>query len=97
MITTKQRAFLRSLANTLDPIFQIGKGGINQNLITSIDQALETRELIKISILDNSESQVRESCDTIANALNAESVQCIGRKFVIYRESKENKRIELPR
>lgn len=95
MITSKQRAYLRSLANELTPIFQIGKGGLNENLIKSVDEALENRELIKISILENSDEQVKEACAYIAARTKSEQVQCIGRKFILYRESKEHKRITI--
>lgn len=97
MITSKQRSYLRGLANTMDPIFQLGKNGLGENFIKQIDEALEARELIKISVLQNSASDIREACHEIAAATNAEEVQVIGSKFVLYRESKENKKIELPK
>ena len=80
MISSKQRANLRSMANTLAPIFQIGKGNINDNFIEQIDGALETRELIKISILETADITAREASDQLCEALGAEPVQCIGRK-----------------
>ncbi len=95
MLSSKQRANLRSMANTLAPIFQIGKGNINDNLIEQLDGALENRELIKISILETADVTAREASDKICQALNAEPVQCIGRKLVLYRRSSENPRIEL--
>ncbi len=95
MLSSKQRANLRSMANTLAPIFQIGKGNINDNLIEQLDGALENRELIKISILETADVTAREASDKICQALNAEPVQCIGRKLVLYRRSGENPRIEL--
>lgn len=95
MLSSKQRANLRSMANTLAPIFQIGKGNINDNLIEQLDGALENRELIKISILETADVTAREASDQICRALNAEPVQCIGRKLVLYRRSSENPRIEL--
>ena len=95
MITSKQRAKLRSMANTLDPIFQIGKGGLNENMIVSVDGALENRELVKITILETADVDVREACNYISEKTGAEQVQCIGRRFVLYRESKDHKRIEL--
>ena len=94
-LTSKQRAALRGMANTLQPIFQIGKEGVNKNLIEGIDQALEKRELIKVSILENADVDVRRSSERIASATDASVVQCIGRKFILYRQSKEHKRIEL--
>ena len=95
MISSKQRANLRSMANTLAPIFQIGKGNINDNFIEQIDGALERRELIKISILETADITAREASDQLCEALGAEPVQCIGRKLVLYRPSKENQKIEI--
>ena len=95
MLTGKQRAALRSMANTLQPIFQIGKGNLNDNLIKSIGEALEARELVKITILETAEILPREAMDTIVQATGAEPVQCIGRKLVLYRESKDHHFIEV--
>lgn len=97
MITSKQRAYLRGLANKITPIFQIGKGGINENMIRQIDNALEKRELIKLHVLENSLMDTRSACDEIVNAVGAEPVIVIGSKFAIYRESKDYKEIVLPR
>lgn len=97
MITSKQRAYLRSLANTLEPIFQIGKGGINENLIQQLDDVLEKRELIKVHILESALLDTKPVCQEIAQQLGAEPVQSIGNKFVLYRESQDHKTIELPR
>lgn len=96
MLTGKQRSYLKSLANRLEPIFQIGKGGISENFIKQIDDALEKRELIKIKILPNSDIAPNEAANELSKKLNAEFVQSIGSKFIIYRESKNNKKIELP-
>lgn len=96
MLTGKQRSFLRSLANNIDPIFQIGKGGLNDNLIKQVKDALEARELIKLTMLKNSSSDLREVCNEIADITGAETVQVIGNRFVLYKESRENKLIELP-
>jgi len=95
MITTKQRAQLRAMANGLQPIFQIGKGGIGENMAEQVSLALENRELIKISILETADVDVREAVAILAEQTGADIVQCIGRKFVLYRESEKNKRIEL--
>lgn len=95
MLTSKERAKLRSMANSLEPIFQIGKEGVQPAIVQSIDQALERRELIKVRILDNSEAEVRASCQLIAESTKSEPVQCIGRCFVLYRESQKHKKIEL--
>ncbi len=95
MLTGKQRSYLRSLANNVDPIFQVGKGGINENMIKQFDDALEARELVKATVLKNSLAETKEVCEEIASATNSEVVQVIGKKFVLYRESKESKTIEL--
>ena len=95
MLTSKQRASLRAIANELTPIFQIGKGGLNENLITSIDEALEARELVKITILDSADVTAKEALDYIAERTGAEQVQHIGRKFVLYRRSEDKPRIIL--
>ena len=95
MLTGKQRAALRAMANTLQPVFQIGKGNINENFVEQIDGVLETRELIKISILETADVTAREAFDMLCEALGAEPVQCIGRKLVLYRASRENPRIEI--
>lgn len=95
MLTSKQRAYLRSLAVHLDTIFQIGKGGINENMTEQISNALEARELIKLRVLDNSGYTSREAAEEIAEIVSAEVVQTVGTRFVLYRESKKNKKIEL--
>lgn len=95
MLTSKQRSYLRSLANTIDPIFQVGKGGIGDNLIKQFDDALEARELVKATVLKNAESGVREISEEIAKQIGAEVVQVIGNKFVLYKESKKHKEITL--
>ena len=94
-MTSKQRAGLRGLANTMDPVFQIGKGGINENLIAQVDDCLEKRELIKITLLQSCELATREACGLLAGAVGAEPVQCIGRRFVLYRASKDKPRLDL--
>lgn len=99
MITSKQRAYLRKLSHTLEPIFQIGKDGISDTLIEGIDTALNKREILKVHILDTALLDTRETCDTVAKRLNAEPVQAIGNKFILYRRSEEEKyrKIELPK
>lgn len=97
MLTGKQRSYLKGLANRLEPIMQIGKGGVTDNVIKQIDDALEARELIKITILNNSMLESKETANQIAQSLGAEFVQSIGNKFTIYRESKDKKTIELPK
>ncbi len=93
MLTSKQRSYLRSLANTMDPIFQIGKGGIGENLIKQFSDALEARELIKATVLRNSETDARETADEIAERTGADVVQVIGNRFVLYKESEKHKEI----
>jgi len=95
MITGKQRAHLRSLANGIPAILQIGKGGINDNFLKQVDDALEARELVKITILETAFLDTKATCGQVAELLGAEPVQAIGSKFVLYRESKDNKTIEI--
>nr|WP_300093922.1 ribosome assembly RNA-binding protein YhbY [Sedimentibacter sp.] len=89
MLTGKQRSYLKSLANGIDPIMQIGKGGVTDNVLKQIDDALEARELIKIKLLNNSQLEAKQTANEIAESVRAEYVQSIGNKFVLYRESKE--------
>lgn len=98
MITTKQRAYLRSLSNKLETIMQIGKNGVEESFIIQADQALEKRELIKINVLENSPLSPKEAQEKLMDALRAEGVQVIGNKIVIYRMSqdKNNRKIVLP-
>ena len=95
MLTSKQRAYLRGLASKEDTIMQIGKNGISENLIKTISDALEARELIKLRVLENSEESPRSAAELIAEATGSDVVTVIGTKFVLYRESENNKRIEL--
>lgn len=95
MLTGKQRAYLRSLSSDLDTIFQIGKGGISDEICLQISNALEARELIKARVLDNSGYTAKEAANEIAEAIGADVVSCVGSKFVLYRESEKKKRIEL--
>lgn len=97
MLTGKQRSYLKGLAHNLDPLFQLGKSGLTENFIKQVEEALETKELIKIKILQNCDLDPTETANEIAEELNAEFVQSIGSKFVVYKESKKNKKIELPR
>lgn len=97
MITGKQRSFLKSMANGIDPIFQIGKGGISENLIKQVDDALNAREIVKISILKNSDLDPTQVAVELSELLKAEFVQSIGKRFTLYRESEKNKKIDLPK
>lgn len=91
MITSKQRSNLRSIASNIEPITQVGKFGINDSLIESLDKAIEKRELIKITVLENSGLDTKEAGFEIAEKLNAEFVCATGRKLVFYRRSKSDK------
>ena len=84
-LTSKQRAYLRGLANTLEPIVIIGKDGIGDNLIKQANDALEARELIKCRVLENSMLTAREACDELSALTRSEQVQVIGTKFILYR------------
>ncbi|MEK3954058.1 MAG: ribosome assembly RNA-binding protein YhbY [Psychrobacillus psychrotolerans] len=97
MLTGKQKRFLRSQAHNLSPIFQVGKGGVNDAMIKQIGEALEVRELVKISILQNCEEDKQEVAEALAKGTRAELVQLIGLMVVLYKPSKNNKRIELPK
>ena len=93
MLNSKQRATLRSVASRMDAIFQIGKGGVNEAAVKSIGDALEARELVKISVLDNSDEDPREAGEAIAAATGSEVVAVIGRKIILFRvSSKPEKR-----
>lgn len=89
-MTSKQRAYLRGLANSIDPIFQIGKSGLSENLLKQLDDALEARELIKINVLENSGENVKSLGNTIADSINAVCVQTVGNKITLYRARKKN-------
>ena len=95
MLTSKQRAYLRSLAANEPAIMQVGKSGIGENLIKTVSDALEARELIKLSVLENSGEEAREVAETLAEATQAEVVGVVGKKVILYRESEKKKRIEL--
>jgi len=95
MITSKQRAALRSMSNDMPSIIQVGKGGISENLLKTVSDALEARELIKLCVLDNSDYSARTAADELSEELGADVVSVVGKKFVLYRESVNNKRIEL--
>ena len=96
MLTSKQRAYLRSISQNLDTIFQIGKGGITAEICNQIYNALEARELIKARVLENSGYTAKEAANEIAEAIGCDVVACVGSKFVLYKESEEKKQIELP-
>ena len=94
-LTSKQRAQLRGLAMTEDTIIQIGKGGISENTLTQVKDALKARELIKGRVLENSLLTAREAADALAEACDAETVQTIGNKFVLYKMNAKEPKIAL--
>lgn len=95
MLTSKQRAFLRSKAAAIDTTFQIGKGGVNENMLISIEAALAAHEMVKIKCLENCEYTPREACDGICGAIEADGVQVIGNKFVLFKISPEHRQYDL--
>ena len=97
-MTTKQRAYLKGLAMTMDPIFQIGKASLTPENTKAIAEALEARELIKISVLQNCMDDPKELAQMVAERTKSQVVQVIGKKIVLYKEGKENKKkIMLPK
>ena len=96
MLTSKQRAYLRSLASNHDTIFQIGKCGVSEETVTQISNALEARELIKARVLENSGYTAKEAANEIAESIDCEVVSCVSSTFMLYKESKKKKRIVLP-
>ena len=97
MLTSKQRAYLRSLAMSEDPIIIIGKGGITENVVTQVRDALKARELVKGKVLENSLLSAREACEALAEECKAQQVQSIGSKFVLYKRNETDPKIELPK
>ena len=96
-MTSKQRAYLKGLAMNIDPIFQIGKSSLTPEVTEAIREAIDKRELIKISVLKNCLNDPKEIANVLAERTRAQVVQVIGKKIVLYKESKENKKIELPK
>lgn len=96
MLTGKQKRFLRAKAHHLNPIFQVGKGGVNDNLIKQIGEALEARELLKVSVLQNCEEDRDDVASMLSKGVRAELVQIIGNTIILYKESRENKQLQLP-
>ncbi|MDD4843924.1 MAG: ribosome assembly RNA-binding protein YhbY [Anaerotignum sp.] len=97
MLTSKQRAYLRSMANGIDAIFQVGKNGVTPELRDTVHSALEARELIKVSVLDNNMLSAAQAAELLASRTGAEVIQVIGNKFVLFRQSKTKPVIELPK
>ena len=96
-MTSKQRAYLRGLANNIDAIFQVGKNGISDNFINQINDALEARELIKISVLETAPEDILEVANSLASSTKSEIVQTMGSKITLYRARKKNSKIVLPK
>ena len=94
MLNSKQRAFLKNLGAKLQPIFQIGKNEISDNMVKQINDALTAHELIKISVLENSPYTSREAADTVAELTGADVVLVVGNRFILYRETQDKKRRE---
>lgn len=97
MITSKQRAYLRSLANDIDTILMVGKSGIGSDIIKQADDALTAREIIKAKVLETAPVSAKEAAESIAEQTNAEVVMVIGAKFVIYRKNPKEPKITLPK
>lgn len=95
-MTSKQRAYLRGLANPMEPILHVGKDGVNDNMIKQLSDALEARELVKGVVLQNSPMTAREAIAELCDGAGAEPVQCIGNRFVIYRAREKDPKIVLP-
>jgi RNA-binding protein len=95
-ITSKQRAYLRSLAQKVEPIFQIGKNGLTPEVTEAVDLALEAREMVKISVLNNCLEDPHEMCQTLSERTHAIPVQVIGKKIVLYRPNPKKPKIVLP-
>lgn len=96
-MTSKQRAYLRSLANNSTSIFQIGKNGISDNLIKQINDALEARELIKLNVLATSPNEITYVASILAQKTNSELVQIVGNKITLFRQKKKDSKISLPK
>lgn len=97
MITSKQRSYLKSLAHELTPTVFVGKAGLTDNILKEMETGFESRELVKVKIQEGCELEAKELANQMAERLHAEFVQAIGHKFTLYRRSKENRKIELPR
>lgn len=96
-MTSKQRAFLKSLAMDLNPIFQIGKGGVTPELVQAVNESFNTHELIKVSVLKNCFDDPREIAERLAGRTRSTVVQVIGRKIILYKPFRDNPKIELPK
>lgn len=97
MLSGKEKRYLRSLANTIDPVVQVGKASVNESVLFSLNEALEARELVKVKVLKNCLDEVKDVAQELAEQGNAELVQVIGRNVVLYRPNPEKPGIELPK
>ncbi|MCM1119470.1 MAG: ribosome assembly RNA-binding protein YhbY [bacterium] len=95
-MTSKQRAYLKSLANSLDPSFQVGKSCLTPQVTEAISEAFNTRELIKIAVLKNCMDDPREIAEIVAERTHSQTVQVIGKKIVLYKPDQDNPKIKLP-
>ena len=99
MITTKQRAYLRGMASSMDPVTQIGKNGVTESVVKTLSDALEARELIKVTVLETCPTNAKETMALLCGPLRADPVQVIGRKITLFRYQKdpEKRKITLPK
>lgn len=97
MLNSKQRAFLRAMANSIDTVLMVGKGDLDEQVFKTADEAITARELIKGKVLEASSLSSREAADAIAESIGADVVQVIGRKFVLYKKNKKDPQIKLPK
>lgn len=96
MLTGKQKSYLRSLANAIEPVIQVGKGGVTAAVVVGTEQALKARELVKVTVLNNCADSAAEIAETLAGASDSQVVQIIGKKVVLYRVNPDNPLISLP-
>ena len=94
-MNSKDRAYLRSLANTIEPIFRVGKSGISDNLIKQVEDALEARELIKLTVLETAPNSAKDTASILANSTNSTVVQVVGRKITLYRMKSKDSKINI--
>ena len=97
MLNSKQRAYLRAMANSIDTVVMVGKGDLDEQVFKTADEAITARELIKGKVLEASSLTSREAADQIAESIGADVVQVIGRKFVLYKKNKKDPQIKLPK
>lgn len=95
-MTSKQRAYLKGLAMNIEPLFQIGKSGLTPEVTEAVSETFHTRELVKFAVLKNCMEDTRQIAEVLADRTGSQVVQVIGKKIVLYKESKDNKKIELP-